>query len=112
MLDEPPERLRDAVGHDVYRGPVERIKKADPGGITRRVRVIWVKVPKHCKGRRPPRTVDSVEVIRGIRGTIGKAGTTAGRRHPAYPPGRMATPRSRVGYRCELEVGWRRTPSA
>src|SRR5271165_5069567 len=63
MLHEPPERLRCLAGYDVRGRPVERIEKADSGGVVGCISMVGVEVAEGRKGGRLPGIGEGIEII-------------------------------------------------
>src|SRR6516225_11875621 len=63
MLDKSSERLRCHAGDDVRGRSIERIEKADAGGVAGGVRVVRVEIAKVRKCRRPPGIRKGIEII-------------------------------------------------
>src|SRR5580704_17026920 len=93
MLNEPAKGLRLKACHNIVGSPIKRIEEADPRRVRRRVGVIRVEISKGRKRRGPPRTMEGVKVIIGIRASIRQ-----------YLSGWPASPGLRVE-RSEFEVG-------
>ena len=66
MLDEPAEGLQGGVGHNVMRGSVEGILKADAGRIVGCVSLFGVKIAEDRERRVLARAVHGVQVSVGI----------------------------------------------
>src|SRR5262252_2466860 len=63
MLHKSSKRLRCRAGDDIRSRSIERIEKADAGGVAGRVRVVRVKIAKGREGRRPPGIREGIEII-------------------------------------------------
>src|SRR6516164_8123929 len=63
MLHKPSERLRCRAGDDVRGRSVERVEKADAGGVAGRVSVVRVEIAKGREGRCPASICEGIEMI-------------------------------------------------